>query len=64
MTGNHQVEPGGVPPLVVMLRGDLAARLVKASSRWLMLIMLRFEIGRSRARMQVKLIAGMIRGVL
>ena len=64
MTNNHQVEPGGVPPLVVMLRGDLAARLVKASSRWLMLIWLRFEIGRSRARMQVKLIAGMIRGVL
>ena len=46
-----QVHPGGVPPLVVVLRGDLEARWVEEIVDDVDLV--RLEIGRRRARMQV-----------
>ena len=45
-----QVHPGGTPPLVVVFQGDLEARWVEEIVD---VDLVRLEIGRRRARMQV-----------
>ena len=51
--------PGGVPPLVVVLKGDLEARWVEemVHNQIVDVDLVRLEIGRRRARMQVMFIA-------
>ena len=53
--GVYQVYPGGVPPLVVVLKGDLEARWVEemVHNQIVDVDLDRLEIGRRRARMQV-----------
>ena len=55
------MQPGGVPPLVVVLKGDLEARCVEemVHNQIVDFDLVRLEIGRRRARMQVMFIARM-----